>query len=179
VLVSAITVGSLALLLWLVVPGRSLKRAPAAAAKEIDTSPAPWTPKDPAGPYPVVGEVLPEVPVNQEGVLITMRAMDTCEAVIQGLPETPQASQGPAQRRTLRVSEPWRLRVKGPFTINLDNAGVVALEVAGRHIRHGRTVGEPWEGQFGPQGEWILPREAPPQNPPTAPETDPADLATE
>jgi transcriptional regulator with XRE-family HTH domain len=182
VLVSAITVGSLALLLWLVVPGRSLKRAPASAAKEVDTSPAPWTPKDPAGPYPVVGEVLPEVPVNDEGVLISMRAMDTCDAIVQGLPQGPQDLQGaaaPAQRRSLRVSEPWRLRVKGPFTISLDNAGVVALEVAGHHIRHGHTVGESWLGRFGPLGEWIQPREAAPQNPPSAPETDPADLTTE
>jgi transcriptional regulator with XRE-family HTH domain len=183
VLVSAITVGSVALLLWLVVPGRSLKRAPSTAAvKETEVSPAPWVPKDPAGPYPVVGEVLPEVPVNQEGVLISMRAMDVCEAVIQGLPQGQQDVQGaagPVQKRTLRVSEPWRLRVKGPFTISLDNAGVVALEVAGRHIRHGHTVGEPWQGQFGPLGEWIQPQEATPQNPPTAPETDPADLQTE
>jgi hypothetical protein len=69
--------------------------------------------------------------------------------------------------------------VKGPFTISLDNAGVVALEVAGRHIRHGRTVGEPWLGRFGPLGDWIQPQEAVPQNPPTAPETDPADPSTE
>jgi transcriptional regulator with XRE-family HTH domain len=183
VLVSAITAGSVALLLWLVVPGPSLKRVPpAAAVKEIETGPAPWAPQDPAGPYPVVGEVLPEVPVNDEGILISMRAMDTCEAVVQGLPQGQQDLQGasgPAQRRTLRVSEPWRLRVKGPFTISLDNAGVVALEVAGRHIRHGHTVGEPWLGRFGPLGDWILPPEAMPQNPPTAPETDPADLRTE
>jgi len=183
VLVSAITVGSLALLLWLVVPGPSLKRAvQAGPAKEFEAIPTPWTPKDPAGPYPVVGEVLPEVPVNEEGVLISMRAMDTCEATIQGLPQGQQDLQGaagPAQKRTLRVSDPWRLRVKGPFTITLDNAGVVALEVAGRHIRHGRTVGEPWAGRFGPLGEWIQPQEAAPQNPPTAPEADPADLQTE
>jgi transcriptional regulator with XRE-family HTH domain len=183
VLVSAITVGSLALLLWLVVPGPSLKRAPQASAmKDIESGPTPWTPKDPAGPYPVVGEVLPEVSVNEEGVLISMRAMDTCEAIVQGLPQGQQDLQGasgPAQRRTLRVSEPWSLRVKGPFTVSLDNAGVVALEVAGRHIRHGRTVGEPWLGRFGPLGEWILPQEATPQNPPSAPETDPADLQTE
>ena len=182
VLVGAITVGSLALLLWLVVPGPSLKRAPAPPAKEVETSPAPWTPTDPAGPYPVVGEVLPEVPVNDEGVLISMRAMDTCDAVVQGMPQGEQDLHGasvPAQRRTLRISEPWRLRVKGPFTISLDNAGVVALEVAGRHIRHGRTVGEPWLGRFGPLGDWIQPQEAAPQNPPTAPETDPADPSTE
>jgi len=183
VLVSAITVGSVALLLWLVVPGPSLKRAPRTdAVREIEAAPAPWSPKDPAGPYPVVGEVLPEVPVNEEGVLVSMRAMDTCEAVVQGMAQGPhdlQGPDGPAQKRTLRVSEPWRLRMKGPFTISLDNAGVVALEVAGRHIRHGRVVGEAWVGRFGPQGEWILPREAAPQNPPTAPETDPADLRTE
>jgi hypothetical protein len=96
--------------------------------------------------------------------------------VVQGLPQGPQDLQGaagPSQKRTLRVSEPWRLRVKGPFTISLDNAGVVALEVAGRHIRHGHTVGEPWLGQFGPLGAWIQPEQASPQNPSTAPETDP------
>jgi len=182
VLVSAITVGSLALLLWLVVPGPSLKRAPAALARVVDAGPAPWTPKNPAGPYPVVGEVLPEVPVNDEGVLISMRAMDTCVAVVQGLQEsrgphgTREEPLGPAQQQTLRVSEPWRLRVKGPFTISLDNAGVVALEVAGRHVRHGHTVGEPWQGRFGPMGEFNPPQEAAPQNPPSAPEADPADL---
>jgi transcriptional regulator with XRE-family HTH domain len=183
VLVSAITVGSAALLLWLVVPGPSLKRDNRIEPpREADTAPAQWVPKDPAGPYPVVGEVLPEVPVNEEGVLISMRAMDTCEAVIQGLPQGPQDLQGAsgtAQRRTLRISEPWRLRVKGPFTISLDNAGVVALEVAGRRVRLGRTVGEPWEGRFGPLGEYLAPPEAAPQNPPSAPETDPSDPPTE
>lgn len=182
VLVSAITVGSVALLLWLVVPGPNLKRALAAPAREVEARPAPWTPVEPAGPYPVVGEVLPEVPVNDEGVLISMRAMDPCEAVVQGLAREQQGqpgAAGPAQRHTLRISEPWRLRMKGPFTISLDNAGVVALEVAGRHIRHGRNVGEPWLGRFGPLGEWIQPQEAAPQNPPTAPETDPADPSAE
>jgi hypothetical protein len=177
-------VGSVALLLWLVVPGPSLKRAPrTSAVKPVEAAaPAPWTPKEPAGPFPVVGEVLPEVPVNDEGVLITMRAMDACDAVVQGLPQGPhdlQGAEGPVQKRTLRVSEPWSLRVKGPFTISLDNAGVVALEVAGRHIRHGRTVGESWEGQFGPLGEWLKPEDAAPQIPPTAPETDPAEPQTE
>jgi len=192
VLVSVITVACVALLLWLVVPGRSLKRAPqAVAVGVVAVGPAPWVPKDPAGPFPVVGEVLPEVPVNQEGVLVAMRAMDTCEAVILGAdaraPQppaagaalTPGAAAGAIEKRTLRVSEPWRLRVKGPFSISLDNAGVVALEVAGRHIRHGHTVGEPWVGQFSVTGEWIVPQQPPPQQPPTAPETDPADPEAE
>ena len=183
VLVSAITVGSVALVLWLVVPGPSLKRtAQPEAASPPEGGSAAWVLKEPAGPYPVVGEVLPEVPVNEEGVLISMRAMDTCEAVVQGLPQGQQDLQGglgAAQRHTLRISEPWRLRVKGPFTISLDNAGVVALEVAGRRIRHGRTVGEPWQGKFGPLGEHLVPPETAPSNPPTAPETDPADPSTE
>lgn len=175
VLVSAITVGSLALLFWLVVPGPSLKRESRPdKVGEVETVPAPWVPQDPAGPYPVVGEVLPEVPVNGEGVLITMRAMDACQASIQS-----QDGAGSELKRGLRVSEPWRLRVKGPFTISLDNAGVVALEVAGRHIRHGHTVGEPWQGRFGANGDWIVPAESAPQNPPTAPETDPAEPETD
>lgn len=174
VLVSAITVGFLGLLLWLVLPGPSLKRAPRAeAAPAAMAGPAPWAPMAPAGPYPVVGEVLPEVPVNEEGVLIAMRAMDTCQAVVQSLAGDPMAAAASAQRHTLRVSEPWRLRMKGPFSIALDNTGVVALEVAGRRIRPGRTVGEPWLGRFGPSGEYLLPAETAPSHPPTAPETDP------
>jgi hypothetical protein len=181
-LVSAITVGSLALLLWLVVPGPSLKRAPRVTrVGEVDAAPAPWTPKDPAGPYPVVGEVLPEVPVNGEGVLVSMRAMDTCAAVIQ--PDQPAtAGQGhaaPQQTRTLRVSEPWQLRVKGPFVISLDNAGVVALEVAGRHIRIGHIVGEAWSGRFDANGGWLVPADTGPQGPPSAPETDQPEPETE
>ena len=187
VLVSVITAGCLALLLWLVVPGPSLKRAVQTAAPgAVEAGPVPWVPKDPAGPFPVVGEVLPEVPVNQEGVLISMRAMDTCEAVILGHSPAPQGpglrvgeAAGATEKRTLRVSEPWRLRVKGPFSISLDNAGVVALEVAGRHIRHGHTVGEPWLGEFGVNGEWIIPEQPRPQLPPTAPETDPAEPEAE
>jgi len=178
-LVSVITAGSVALLLWLVVPGRSLKRAPR-AQEAVDAGlaePTPWTPRNPAGPYPVVGEVLPEVPVNAEGVLVSMRALDTCAATIQ--PGTSgKGPGGPSQIRTLRVSEPWQLRVKGPFGITLDNAGVVALEVAGRHIRIGRTVGEPWTGQFDANGELLLPPQ-PPVNPPTAPETDQTEPDTE
>jgi transcriptional regulator with XRE-family HTH domain len=177
VLVSAITVGSLGLLLWLVVPGPSLKRAPRAeVVPAAAAGPAPWAPKAPSGPYPVVGEVLPEVPVNEEGVLVTMRAMDSCQAVVQALGGDPMAAAATAQRHTLRVSEPWRLRVKGPFSIALDNAGVVALEVAGHRIRPGRTVGEPWLGKFGPTGEYLVPVEEGPRNPPTAPETDPSPL---
>ena len=51
-------------------------------------------------------------------------------------------------------------RVKGPFTLSLDNAGVVSVEVAGHSIRHGQSVGEPWTGRFGADGQWL--RTAPP-----------------
>lgn len=173
ILVSAIMMGSLGVLAWLVVPGPSLKRAPRAeAAREVGNTPAAWVPKPLSGPYPVVGEVLPEVPVNGEGALIVLRAMDTCQATIQGPAQDPHAVV-PAQTHTLRVSEPWQLRVKGPFTIALDNAGVVALEVAGRRIRVGRTVGEPWMGRFGPAGEYLAPEDTSPRNPPSPPESDP------
>ena len=171
-LMSALTVGSVGLLLWLVVPGRSLRQGRVQPAQgELHTGPSPWVQKDPASPFPVVGEVLPEAPLNEEGVLVSMRALDACEAEIQG-PEAPGQAPAPVQHRSLRVSEPWHLRVKGPFTISLDNAGVVALEVAGRRIRHGRNVGETWTGHFQQNGDWDVPPAPVPLNPPTAPETD-------
>ena len=167
-LMSALTVGSVGLLLWLFVPGRSLRQGRTAAApSEVRAGPSPWVAKDPASPFPVLGEVLPEAPLNEEGILVSMRALDACEAVIQG----PDPASQPMVR-ALRVSEPWRLRAKGPFTITLDNAGVVALEVAGRRIRHGRNVGEPWTGRFLENGDWALPPASPAEHAPTAPETD-------
>jgi len=73
------------LLLWLVVPGRNLRRPRAETAVLPERAgPAQWLPAQPAGPYPVVGEVLPEVPVNEEGVLISLRAQDTCEVTVAG-----------------------------------------------------------------------------------------------
>jgi transcriptional regulator with XRE-family HTH domain len=166
ILMSALTVGSVGLLLWLVVPGRSLRRDPKAApAGEVRAGPAPWVPKDPVGSFPVLGEVLPEAPVTEEGVLVSMRAMDICEASIQG-PDPKE----PPKLRSLRVSEPWHLRVKGPFTITLNNAGVVVLEVAGRRIRHGRNVGEAWSGAFDETGTWAIPEPTLPKNAPAASE---------
>lgn len=168
ILMSALTAGTILLVLWLVVPGRNLRHPhPEAAIPEEHAVPARWVPSEPAGLYPVVGEVLPEVPVNEEGVLITMRSQDTCDVTV-----AKDQDPGSAQKRSLRVSEPWRLRVKGPFSITLDNGGVVVLDVAGRRIRHGTAVGEPWTGRFGENGEWIVPEPVVSQNPPTAPETD-------
>jgi len=154
VVMGVLTAASVLVVLWLVVPGPSLGRKAAPndlAALVKATLPPPPAPS--ASPYPVLGELLPEVPLNEQGVLVSLRAMDTCEVKIE-----PQSEPGgPPQARTLRVSEPWRLRVKGPFTLLLDNAGVVNVEVAGRRIAHGQSVGERWTGQFDANGQWLRP----------------------
>jgi transcriptional regulator with XRE-family HTH domain len=163
VLVISIIVFSIILLFWLVVPGPNLKRPirMAASGHEISlTTPQFWFSKEQVSLYPVAGEVLPEVPVNSDGVIVSMRAMDTCEAVIKQCKNTGTHHHPGTlfeQRHTLLVSEPWCLRVKGPFTIFLENAGVVTIEVAGRRVRHGCTVGESWSGQFGSNGGWYIP----------------------
>ena len=92
--------------------------------------------------------------------------MDVCQVRIEPQPDLG----GEPQVRTLRVSEPWRLRVKGPFTLILNDAGVVNVEVAGRHIVHGQSVGEPWTGRFDGEGRWLRPD--PPQLPEGAPVRD-------
>ena len=94
--------------------------------------------------------------------------MDTCEVRLEPAPESGE----PAQTRTLRVSEPWRLRVKGPFTLSLDNAGVVNVEVAGVRISHGQNVGEAWSGRFDAEGHWLQP---PPPPAPVPVEPQPPD----
>lgn len=166
-LMGAISVGSLIVLLWLLVPGRGLRsRLPAPGlSRSQDLSPA-YVPAVIQGPYPVLGEVLPEAPITAEGIRISLRAMDTCEAQVK--------SEAGVLTHSLRVSEPWRIRVKGPFSLLLDNAGVVELEVAGQRIQHGKIVGEAWSGAFGADG-LLLPVPKPKNDspPPTAPETEP------
>ncbi len=165
-LMGGLTLGSVALLLWLVVPGRDIKGGALPRETHRGFTPAAvWVPKTPATPYPVLGEVFPEAPVNAEGILVSLRAMDACNGRIQG--------EGVDLPHPMRVSEPWTLRVKGPFTLSLDNAGVVTVEVAGRRINHGGAVGEPWSGNFDAEGRWILPVEVPPERPLHVPQTDP------
>jgi transcriptional regulator with XRE-family HTH domain len=168
ILTTIISLASLTLLAWLVVPGKDLReRMPARV--QIPSPPVPTTPSRinlPAftGPYPVLGEVLPEAPVTPEGILVSLRAMDTCEAQITG--------ESADLHHSMRISEPWIVRAKGPFTLSLDNAGVVMVEVAGRRIQHGRSVGEPWSATFGADGMMQLTRETPPEGTPPAPDTD-------
>jgi len=154
IVMALLTVTSVAVVLWLVVPGPSLgrKAAPnplAALAKQALPPPPPPS----ASAYPVLGELLPEAPLNEQGILVSLRGMDTCTVRIESQAEPPE----PLQTHTLRVSEPWRLRVKGPFTLVLDNAGVVNVEIAGRRIPHGQSVGEAWTGRFDARGLWLRP----------------------
>lgn len=154
VVMGALTAASALVILWLVVPGPRLgqKRAPSDFVGVSRMVPPPPPPPSDT-PYPVLGELLPEAPLNAQGILVSLRGMDACSVKIEPDPATGM----PAQDRTLRVSEPWRLRVKGPFQLTLDNAGVVNLEVAGQRIPHNQSVGEPWMGRFDAEGHWLRP----------------------
>jgi len=167
IVMGVLTATSVLVVLWLVVPGPSLGRKPPVNELLALTKPTlPPPPAPTAAPYPVLGELLPEVPINEQGILVSLRGMDTCNVKID-----PQAeSGGQPQARTLRVSEPWRLRVKGPFSLTLDNAGVVNVEVAGHRIPHGQSVGEGWTGRFDAEGRWLKP--ALPELPVTGPVPD-------
>ena len=173
IVMGVLTAGSIGLLAWLVVPGPNLKRGALNESQGQLSGPRPGLQPDaethqpPQGSnrdYPVLGEVLPEVPRTEEGLLVILRAQDA--SLVHLLAE------GLDEKRTLQVSGPWLLRVKGAFTITLDNAGVVSVEVAGRNIRHGQSVGEIWVGRFNAEGQWLRPK-APEEPPPTTPEVDP------
>jgi hypothetical protein len=174
VVMGLLTVASVLVALWLVVPGPSLGRKPVpnsfAALQKIQLPP-PSVPS--ATPYPVLGELLPEAPLNEQGALVSLRAMDTCEVRIESQPEAEGQPAPSPMIRTLRVSEPWHLRVKGPFTISLDNAGVVNVEVAGRRILHGQSVGAHWTGRFDREGQWFRPEPAPLPQEPALPDDEP------
>lgn len=164
VVMIVLAVGTLGMIAWLVLPGPSLRRqAVAVQVKPVAQAPTAARPTAPSQPFPVLGEALPEAPRTEEGLLVVLRALDRCEARVQG--------EGLDQKRTLQVSDPWKLRVKGDLTIELDNAGVVSLEVAGKVIRHGQSVGERWVGRFNAQGIWLRPS-PPEEDPPTSPDTD-------
>jgi len=167
IVMGLLTATSVLVVLWLVVPGPSLGHKPLPSYLTGFTKPTlPPPPPPSASPNPVLGELLPEAPLNEQGALVSLRSMDVCQVRIEPQPDL---SGGPLVR-TLRVSEPWRLRVKGPFTLILDDAGVVNVEVAGRRIVHGQSVGESWTGRFDGEGRWLRPE--PPQLPEGAPVRD-------
>lgn len=164
-LTGALTLGTIALFLWLVIPGRSIKGdSPRLEAHGTPGTRTPWIPRVSTTAYPVLGEVLPEAPINAEGILVSLRALDTCTGRI--------AANGVETAQILRVSEPWTLRVKGAFSLFLENAGVVTLEVAGRRIQHGIAVGESWTGRFDDEGRWILPEDSAPKVPLHVPQSE-------
>lgn len=170
VVMALLTIASGLVVLWLVVPGPSLGRRPAPAyLTDLSRTPVfPPPPPPSTAPYPVLGELLPEAPLNEQGTLVSLRALDACDVRIE--PMDPEG--GLTQVRTLRVSEPWRFRVKGAFTLSLGNAGVVNLEVAGRRVAHGQSVGEAWTGRFDAEGRWLRPVSPLPAEDPPGPETE-------
>ncbi len=164
--VVGLSILSVLLLAWLLVPGTSLRGGRSTASWLIE-DPGPYVPPPPPPPqvpYPVLGELLPEAPRTQEGVLVVLRAQDVAPARVEG--------EGDLKlERTLKVSEPWKFRIKGAFLLHLENAGVVRVEVAGQGVPHDASVGEAWDGRFDATGTWIRPK--PPRLPAGEPSADP------
>jgi len=160
---------TLAMLAWLLIPAKSIVQTTAKNESTNDQYIVPWQKPISDQPYPVLGEVFPDSPITQDGVLVSLRATDTCTARIV-------MESGQEQTQVLRMSEPWKLRVKGPFVLHLDNGGVVSVEIAGSIIHHNVGVGHLWSGHFDGLGNWqrspsLQPRTAKP-NPPEPPPTD-------
>lgn len=159
--------GSVALLAWLFIPGGSLRgRTEAAWLDKAPPISVPPPPPKADGPYPVLGEMLPEAPVTEKGILVVLRAQDACDAEIIG-------ADGVKLARPLQVSDPWKLRVKGPFTLSLSNGGVVQVEVAGRPVPQSASVGQAWNGRFDENGSWLRPKPPPVQPGPLTQEPSP------
>jgi transcriptional regulator with XRE-family HTH domain len=151
VVMVTMTTAAVATLCWLLIPANDIS---AVAAKESQAATAHvsvWKKTQSDLTYPVLGEVFPESPITKDGALVSLRATDTCDARIV-------TDRGQELEQTLRMSEPWKLRVKGAFSLHLDNAGVVAAEVAGVKIAHGAGVGQQWSGAFDDHGNWLQPK---------------------
>jgi len=138
---------TVAMLAWLLIPARSIVQTMSKNESATDQHIVPWRKPVSDHPYPVVGEFLPDSPITEAGVLISLRATDTCTARIV-------MESGEVKTQVLRMSEPWKLRIKGPFSLNLDNGGVVSVEIAGMIIHHNVGVGHQWTGYFDSVGNW-------------------------
>ncbi|MBS1766186.1 MAG: helix-turn-helix domain-containing protein [Acidobacteria bacterium] len=147
--------GSVALLAWLFIPGGNLRgRTEASWLEKAPPIAVPPPPPKADGPDPVLGEMLPEAPITEKGILVLLRAQDACDAEITG-------ADGVKLSRSLQVSDPWKLRVKGPFSLSLSNGGVVQVEVAGRPVPPSASVGQAWNGRFDENGSWLRPKPPP------------------
>jgi len=144
----AMTIGVVAMLGWLLIPAKDISRTADNGPQAQSADYAIWRKPESDQKYPVLGEVFPEPPITSDGVLISLRATDTCEAHIL-------IEEGQEHVQVLRTSEPWKLRVKGAFSLSLENAGVVAVEIAGAKVQHGAGVGQAWSGSFDALGNWI------------------------
>jgi transcriptional regulator with XRE-family HTH domain len=157
VVMVVMTIAVVLVLAWLLIPAKGLVQYSDKDTQKTAATATFWQKPDSDQPYPVLGEVFPESPITADGVLISLRATDFCNAriVIENRHE---------QNQTLRMSEPWKLRIQGPFVLSLDNAGVVVVEIAGHRIQHGVGVGQQWSGSFDSNGNWLrpLPRRPPP-----------------
>jgi DNA-binding XRE family transcriptional regulator len=170
----AMTIGVVAMLGWLLIPAKDISRAADNGSQMQSADHAIWRKPESDQKYPVLGEVFPEPPITSDGVLISLKATDTCETRIL-------AEDGQEHVQVLRMSEPWKLRVKGAFSLSLENAGVVAVEIAGAKIQHGVGVGQPWSGSFDALGNWIRTESASAQGPakiPAQPKVEAADIGT-
>jgi transcriptional regulator with XRE-family HTH domain len=148
------TTATVAVLCWLLIPANDISAVAAKEGPAAATHASVWKKSQSDLTYPVLGEVFPESPITRDGALLSLRATDTCEARIV-------MERGHELEQTLRMSEPWKLRVKGAFSLHLDNAGVVAAEVAGVKISHGAGVGQQWSGAFDDRGNWLQPKKHP------------------
>jgi len=148
------TTAALIMLGWLLIPAKDISAVAPKEGMAAEARSSVWKKPSSDVAYPVLGEVFPESPITKDGCLVSLRATDTCDARIV-------MEDGGEQGQTLRMSEPWKLRVKGSFTLYLDNAGVVAAEVAGAKIQHGAGVGQPWQGAFDGHGNWLQPQKPP------------------
>jgi len=152
IVMTAMVIATIAMLAWLLIPADDISQ-PAVKENSINMPQnTAWQRPASDQPYPVLGEVAPEIPITEDGALISLRATDSCNAIIV-------TERGQEQTQVLRMSEPWKLRIKGAFELRLDNAGVVAVEVAGQKIQHGAGVGQYWSGVFDARGVWQRPRQ--------------------
>ena len=148
--------GAALMLAWLLVPAKDMVQTPRMERAPKPAGEAIWQRPAADLPYPVLGEVFPEAPISRDGVLITIRATDVCNARIE-------TGAGQARSQSLSMSRPWKLRVVGAFQLHLDNAGVVSVEVAGTKIPLGAGVGQAWSGSFDASGHRLqAPKPAPP-----------------
>lgn len=151
VLVTTIMICSIVLLFWFVIPGPNLKRASGKISDslEIDIKSSHYNIKDHCknALYPVIGEIT-NVSHDNGDVLVVLRAIDNCEVIVKN-------KTGTEQKYQLAASKTLNLRFQEAFTITLNNANAIILEVAGHRIYHS-NINKPWIGEFNKFGQYMV-----------------------